>query len=62
MFEPFLSLLATNEIFFLIVVAVVSLLVGSFLNVVIYRLPKMMEQEWLCECRELLTVLNVQHQ
>lgn len=54
MFEPFLSLLATNEIFFLIVVAVVSLLVGSFLNVVIYRLPKMMEQEWLCECRELL--------
>ena len=30
-----------------------GLLVGSFLNVVIYRLPKMMEQQWAAECREL---------
>ncbi|QHE87950.1 prepilin peptidase [Hydrogenophaga sp. BPS33] len=30
-----------------------GLLVGSFLNVVIYRLPKMMEQRWAAECAEL---------
>jgi leader peptidase (prepilin peptidase)/N-methyltransferase len=33
---------------------VVSLLVGSFLNVVIYRLPVMMEREWRKQCDELL--------
>ena len=27
-----------------------GLLVGSFLNVVIYRLPKMMENQWAAEC------------
>lgn len=30
-----------------------GLLIGSFLNVVIYRLPKMMEQQWAAECAEL---------
>ncbi|HEC84236.1 MAG TPA: prepilin peptidase, partial [Thioploca sp.] len=30
----------------LIIVGVLGLIVGSFLNVVIYRLPKMMEREW----------------
>ncbi|HEX5805980.1 MAG TPA: A24 family peptidase [Macromonas sp.] len=34
--------------------AVLGLLVGSFLNVVIHRLPKMMERQWACECAELL--------
>ena len=28
-------------------------MVGSFLNVVIHRLPKMMEQQWRSECAEL---------
>jgi leader peptidase (prepilin peptidase)/N-methyltransferase len=32
---------------------VVGLLIGSFLNVVIYRLPKMMEREWQVQCAEL---------
>ena len=32
---------------------VFGLLVGSFLNVVIYRLPKMMERQWADECAEL---------
>jgi leader peptidase (prepilin peptidase)/N-methyltransferase len=30
-----------------------GLCVGSFLNVVIHRLPKMMEQEWQAQCAEL---------
>ncbi len=33
---------------------VLGLLVGSFLNVVIHRLPKMMEQDWGAQCREFL--------
>lgn len=32
---------------------VLGLLIGSFLNVVIYRLPKMMERQWAEECAEL---------
>lgn len=32
---------------------VLGLLVGSFLNVVIYRLPKMLERQWASECAEL---------
>ncbi|GGC57292.1 prepilin peptidase [Marinobacter halophilus] len=31
-----------------------SLCIGSFLNVVILRLPKMMQQEWRCQCEEFL--------
>lgn len=30
-----------------------GLCVGSFLNVVIHRLPKMMERDWLAQCAEL---------
>ena len=37
----------------LVLVGFFGLLVGSFLNVVIYRLPKMMEQQWAAECAEL---------
>lgn len=33
---------------------IIGLLVGSFLNVVIYRLPRMMEAEWREQCEELL--------
>ena len=34
-------------------VGVLGLLIGSFLNVVVYRLPKMMERGWAQECAEL---------
>ena len=32
------------------VAGVLGLLIGSFLNVVIYRLPKMLERHWAAEC------------
>jgi leader peptidase (prepilin peptidase)/N-methyltransferase len=38
---------------FIISAAVISLMVGSFLNVVIHRLPKMMDAEWRAQCAEL---------
>lgn len=40
--------------FYLTTIGLVSLCVGSFLNVVIYRLPLMMQREWQSECRLLL--------
>ncbi|SRR5579883_2010124 len=42
---------ASNLDIFLIVTAILALFIGSFLNVVIYRLPRMMEQSWSEECR-----------
>jgi len=35
-------------------VFVIGLVVGSFLNVVIYRLPVMLEREWRSQAAELL--------
>lgn len=42
---------AANPNMFLVFVAFISLFIGSFLNVVIHRLPRMMEQNWSEECR-----------
>ncbi|MFT6373297.1 MAG: leader peptidase (prepilin peptidase)/N-methyltransferase, partial [Gammaproteobacteria bacterium] len=39
-------------------VLILGLLIGSFLNVVIFRIPKMMEQEFRAECRDFLEVSN----
>lgn len=37
----------------LLLAGVLGLLIGSFLNVVIHRLPKMLERRWAAECAEL---------
>ncbi len=42
-----------HPLFLVVVAVVVGLLVGSFLNVVIHRLPKMLERQWRAECAEL---------
>jgi leader peptidase (prepilin peptidase) / N-methyltransferase len=42
----FFEFLTIYPLFFVAMVALISLLIGSFLNVVIYRLPKMMENDW----------------
>jgi leader peptidase (prepilin peptidase)/N-methyltransferase len=47
------ELLAHSPVLFLITAGLFSLMVGSFLNVVIHRLPIMMEQEWRLQCSEL---------
>ena len=44
---------AGSPLLFIGAVFLVSLLVGSFLNVVIHRLPIMMEREWRAQCAEL---------
>lgn len=52
--QDFLQLLSTMPWLLITVIAILSVCVGSFLNVVIYRMPKMMEQEWRYECAMLL--------
>ncbi len=44
----------------LTVVFIFSALVGSFLNVVIYRLPIMMERDWQAQAREILSLEPVE--
>lgn len=48
-----LALLESSPGFYIFSVVLLSLVIGSFLNVVIYRLPVMMESEWKSQCNEL---------
>lgn len=52
-FSEMSQILQQNNILFIFVCALLGLMVGSFLNVVIYRLPKIMEREWHNNCLEL---------
>ena len=49
-----IQLLQTNSAFFVFVVGLLGLVVGSFLNVVIHRLPLMMQTTWRRQCEEFL--------
>ncbi|WXL25077.1 A24 family peptidase [Ectopseudomonas mendocina] len=48
------ELLASEPLAFVLLVLILGLLIGSFLNVVVYRLPKMMEREWKVQARDAL--------
>ena len=48
-----LEMLADLPLVFVAVAFAFALVIGSFLNVVIYRLPIMMEREWRAQCAEL---------
>ena len=47
-----LPLLAQSPALFIALAALLGLLVGSFLNVVIYRVPIMLERQWRAECAQ----------
>lgn len=47
------ELLTQHLTLFTILVGLFSLLIGSFLNVVIYRFPLMMKRDWQAQCAEL---------
>ncbi|HCA26914.1 MAG TPA: prepilin peptidase [Betaproteobacteria bacterium] len=57
MLVSFLSLLQDSRAAFAAVAAVLGLLIGSFLNVVIYRLPKMLARDWQAHCAALAGAL-----
>lgn len=46
--------LASSPLAFVLSALILGLLVGSFLNVLIYRLPIMMERDWQAQSREML--------
>jgi len=48
-----LLLLESSPVFFFVIAGVLGLMIGSFLNVVVHRLPIMMESAWKLECRQL---------
>ena len=48
------AILRADPLAFAAVVGLFGLLVGSFLNVVIHRLPLMMERDWRAECADFL--------
>ena len=50
-----LQLLQTSQAFLISMVFLLGLLIGSFLNVVIHRLPLMMEREWRRHSKDLET-------
>ena len=51
-----IELLETHSVIFLLALGIIGAMIGSFLNVVIYRLPRMLQQEWETECRSFLTL------
>lgn len=54
-FHSVIELFQQSPAYFYTSIALLSLCIGSFLNVVIYRLPKMMEYTWYHECRDFLS-------
>ncbi len=50
----FAEFFASHTAVLLLYAGIIGLLVGSFLNVVIYRLPLMMERDWRQQCHEFL--------
>ncbi|MET1081081.1 MAG: A24 family peptidase [Pseudomonas sp.] len=51
---PLLDFLASHALAFVFSALLLGLLVGSFLNVVVYRLPIMLKSDWQGEAREIL--------
>src|SRR5262245_19701362 len=49
-----LDAVATSSTLFISCIALLSLLIGSFLNVVIHRLPIMLDREWRAQAKEIL--------
>lgn len=52
--DDLIAIIANQPIYLLLLAAVLGLVVGSFLNVVIYRLPLMLFREWREQCTEFM--------
>jgi leader peptidase (prepilin peptidase)/N-methyltransferase len=52
------AIFTSSPSFFIAATGILGLLIGSFLNVVIYRLPRMLQRDWRQQCEELLAADN----
>jgi leader peptidase (prepilin peptidase)/N-methyltransferase len=50
LFFPIINLLQAESALFTGLALILGMMIGSFLNVVIHRLPRMVEQDWLTQC------------
>ncbi len=55
-----LEFLASSQSAFIVVVGILGLLIGSFLNVVIYRLPIILQRDWKAQCVEYLEISSAE--
>lgn len=55
-------LLETSSTFFITSIFILGLLVGSFLNVVVHRLPLIMQREWADQCQDLIGNISPEKQ
>lgn len=53
-----LNSLASQPLMYLSIALLLGLIVGSFLNVLVHRLPIMLERQWQAEAREVLELPN----
>ncbi|MFH7422777.1 prepilin peptidase, partial [Pseudomonas syringae pv. tagetis] len=50
---PLLDLLASSPLAYVTTCCILGLIIGSYLNVVVYRLPQKMERDWKAQSREM---------
>ena len=55
---PITEFLSLNPTAWIFCASILGLAVGSFLNVVIYRLPVMLERDWRAQCAEFLNTAS----
>ena len=53
--HTWIELFSQNPLLFVALATLLGLLVGSFLNVLVYRLPKMLHADWQQQAREILS-------
>ena len=56
------TFLAEQPVYFITMATVLGLLVGSFLNVLVYRLPIMLDRQWQREAQEVLGLPSTVHE
>jgi leader peptidase (prepilin peptidase)/N-methyltransferase len=52
------AVLSSSPTLLIVTAGILGLIMGSFLNVVIYRLPRMLQREWREQCEELMAQEN----
>lgn len=61
MFELYQNFFAANPLGFPILMGLLGLLIGSFLNVVAYRLPLRLEQDWIQDANYIQAIIKAGH-